>query len=129
MADNFMPSPAEMLRFLPEMVLTVFATLIMVLEPLTGERNKNRLGAVALIGLAAAAWATMIAQTNPGAAFQSMLIVDGFATFFRYVVILVGVLTVLASFAYLKREHADAGEYYALLLFSVAGQCVMVSAN
>lgn len=129
MGNNFMPSSAELLRFLPEMILTIIGTLIMVLEPLTSEGNKQRLGIVALLGLVAAWWGTAVADSNPGMAFQSMLIVDGFGTFFRYLVIGVGILTILASFAYLKREHADSGEYYALVVFSVMGQCVMVTAN
>jgi NADH-quinone oxidoreductase subunit N len=55
--------------------------------------------------------------------------VDGFATFFRVVVIGVGILTVLSSYHFLEREGAETGEFHALLLFSVAGQCIMVSAN
>src|ERR1017187_9270070 len=58
-----------------------------------------------------------------------MLVVDGFATFFRLLVIGVGILTVLASYRYLAREGAEAGEYHALLLFSISGQCIMVTAN
>ena len=46
-----------------------------------------------------------------------MLLVDGFATFFRALVIVVGLLVFLTSGAYLRRERTDAGEYYALLLF------------
>ncbi|MDX1979001.1 MAG: NADH-quinone oxidoreductase subunit N, partial [Bryobacteraceae bacterium] len=126
---NFMPTAADMTRFLPELILTVFATLIMVLEPLTGEENKSRLGIIALVGLFGALWGAAVAYSNPGTAFSSMLIVDGFATFFRYLCISVGILTVLASFAYLNREHANSGEYYSLILFSIAGQSVMVSAN
>ena len=41
----------------------------------------------------------------------------------------VGILTVLSSYRFLQREAAETGEYHALLLFSIAGQCVMVSAN
>jgi NADH-quinone oxidoreductase subunit N len=44
-------------------------------------------------------------------------------------VAVVGLLTIVCSVQYLDRENANAGEYWALLLFSVAGQCVMVSAN
>ncbi len=47
--------------------------------------------------------------------------VDGFATFFRVLVIGVGILTVLASYRFLRRENAETGEYHALLLFSIAG--------
>ena len=58
-----------------------------------------------------------------------MLMVDGFATFFRVLVIAVGILTVFASYRYLSREGAETGEYHALLLYSIVGQSVMVSAN
>jgi NADH-quinone oxidoreductase subunit N len=129
MADNFMPSAAELVRFAPEILLALLGTLIMVLDPLTKEGGKGRLGILAMFALLAAAWGTAIAAANPGPAFQQMLVVDGFATFFRYLSILVGILTLACSFAYLKREKADSGEFYALVLFSVAGQCVMVTAN
>jgi NADH-quinone oxidoreductase subunit N len=55
--------------------------------------------------------------------------VDGFATFFRVLVLCLGILTVLSSYRYLEREDAETSEYHALLLFSVAGQCLMVAAN
>ena len=58
-----------------------------------------------------------------------MLVVDGFATFFRLLVIGVGILAVFASIEYLRREKSESGEYYALVLFSIVGQCVMVTAN
>ena len=64
-----------------------------------------------------------------GSAFSNLLIVDGFATFFRYLVLGIGILTVLASYRYLDIEQAETGEYHALLLFSVVGQCLMVAAN
>ena len=127
MAGNFMPSSAELLRFLPELILIIMGTLLMVLEPLT--KDKQHLGVIALIALIGAAWASVMAYSNPGPAFQSMLLIDGFATFFRVLVIGVGILTLLCSFAYLKRENAEDGEYYPLIVFSVVGQCIMVSAN
>jgi NADH-quinone oxidoreductase subunit N len=58
-----------------------------------------------------------------------MLMVDGFATFFRILVLAVGILTVLPSYSYLDRQDAETGEYHALLLFSIAGQCLMAAAN
>ena len=129
MPANFIPTGAELFRLLPEIILTVLGTLIMVLEPLTGERSKKILGQLALAGLLAALWAAVVAFSNPGMAFNRMMVVDGFATFFRVIVIVVGILTVLCSFQFLKREQAEGGEFYALVLFSVVGQCMMVTAN
>src|SRR2546428_13049414 len=102
----------------------------MVLEPLTGDEGpKDGLGHLALGGLFGALMAAIIANGSPGSAFSSMLVIDGFATFFRVLVILVGILTIFSSYRYLGREGASSGEYYALVLFSVTGQCVMVTAN
>ena len=129
MPANFAPSAIDYLRFLPEIIMIVVGTLIMVLEPLVGENKRNTFSAVTLIGFIAALVAAVAANDHPGLSFSNMLIVDGFATFFRVLVIAVGILTVLSSSQYLRREHAASAEYYALLLFSVTGQCVMSTAN
>jgi len=123
------PSGAEYARLLPEMILAGVATLTMVLEPLTPARRKRALGRLCLAGLIVALVAAIAGHSNPGPAFSGMLQVDGFATFFRVLVIVAGMLVVLCSSSYLQRENAESGEYYALLLFSVAGQSIMVSAT
>jgi NADH-quinone oxidoreductase subunit N len=104
-------------------------TLIMVVEPLLGENKRTAFASISITGFFAALVAAIYANTVAGTAFSNMLIVDGFATFFRVLVIGVGILTIFSSAQYLKREHAASAEYYALLLFSVTGQCVMAAAN
>ncbi|MEX2261052.1 MAG: NADH-quinone oxidoreductase subunit N [Bryobacteraceae bacterium] len=127
--QGLIPSAAELIRFLPEIILTLAGVLIMVLEPLTPPRGKRTLGYLSFAALAAALGASIYAYSMPGPAFSGMLVVDGFSTFFRVLVTAVGLLTVLSSSHFLEREGAEPGEYYALLLFSVMGQCVMVGAN
>ena len=129
MSANALPVSAEYLRFLPEIILSVIATLVMVIEPLTGAGKKNGIVALTLAAFTAAIVAAVFANGSPGTSFSGLLIVDGFGTLFRVLVIAVGVLTVFVSNAYLNREGANSGEYYALVLFSVVGQCVMVTAN
>jgi len=122
-------NPADLVRFLPEIVLTVMGTLLMVLDPLIHKRSSKAFGNLSLLALVAAAAAAVYAYTQAGPAFGGMLIVDGFATFFRLLVIAVGILTVLPSYGFLARQDAETGEFHALLLFSIAGQCLMASAN
>jgi NADH-quinone oxidoreductase subunit N len=62
-------------------------------------------------------------------AFGGLVTVDGFATFFRLLVIAAGFLTVLGAVPYLKREGLPAGEYCALILFSLVGQGLMACSN
>jgi NADH-quinone oxidoreductase subunit N len=111
------------------MIMTAVGTLIMVVEPLLGENKRTAFASISITGFFAALVAAIYANTVAGTAFSNMLIVDGFATFFRVLVIGVGILTIFSSAQYLKREHAASAEYYALLLFSVTGQCVMAAAN
>jgi len=126
---SFAPSSSELFRFLPEIILILAATMIMVLSPLVRDRSQNALGFVAFYGFLAALAAAVAGYSDPGPAFNRLILVDGFATYFRVLVIVVGILTTLSSYQYLRREDVDSGEYYALLMFSVSGQCLMVSAN
>ncbi|MBM3726075.1 MAG: NADH-quinone oxidoreductase subunit N [Acidobacteria bacterium] len=129
MPASFMPSAQEMMRFLPETLLTLAGVFLMVLEAIMAPENKGRLKAFALFALAAALAAAVIAYNDPGPAFNRLLIIDGFATFFRVLVIGVAILAVLGSSQYLAREGANPGEYWALVLFSVVGQSLMVTSN
>ena len=126
---NYIPTGDDYLRYLPEIILCAAGTLIMFLEAVMGERRKPSLLWLTGAAMVAAIWGSAVAFTVGGTGFQNMVIVDGFTTFFRILVLAVGLLTVVSSVEYLDREKANAGEYYALLLFSIAGQSVMVSAN
>ncbi len=140
MFDSFIPSGVEYLRILPEIILTIAGVLIMFLAALQkDEENRGLFFGVTATALLAALVGALIAYQNPGPAFMmkagdiatapSMLIIDGFATFFRVLVIGVGLLTLLASSNYLRAERANSAEYYALLLFSIVGQSILASAN
>ena len=129
MLDNFLPTSADYLRVLPEIVLTIFGVVIMFLEAVLKDWQKRIFAPVAVTGLALAMFASIAAYENPGPAFHNMLIVDGFATFFRILVMAIGIFAVFASTEYLRRENHPGGEFYALILFSVAGQSIMASAN
>jgi len=130
MDTKFFPQTAEMLRFLPEIILTIAGTLLLVMEGFKKEKDSRSLiSTLTAVAIAAAMYGTVVAYQNPGLAFSNMLISDGYAAFFRLVVLGVGLLTVFSSTAYLEREKANSGEFYVLILFSLAGQCLMAAAN
>jgi NADH-quinone oxidoreductase subunit N len=118
-----------MIRLLPEIILTVMATFLMVLDPIVQRRSSTIFGTLSILSLIAALFGAVAAYAQAGTAFGGMLVVDGFATFFRVLVIVVGILTILPSYRFLARQDAETGEYHALLLYSIAGQCLMASAN
>ena len=129
MPADFIPSAQDLMRLLPEAVLTVAGTIGLVLEPLLRDSRKRIAGIVSLAGLIVALWAVVVSHAYPGTAFRNMIVVDGFTTFFRTLVIAVGILTVVLSLHYIQRERPGSGEFYPLLVFSVAGQCLMAAGN
>ncbi len=128
MPGNF-ATASDVIRFLPEIILAVMGTLLMILDPLLHRRSSNAFGHLSILALAGALGGAIYAYLNGGPAFGGMLMVDGFATFFGVLVIVAGILTILPSYRFLARQGAETSEYHALLLFSVAGQCLMVAAN
>jgi NADH-quinone oxidoreductase subunit N len=122
-------SSTDLLRFLPEIILTVMGTALMVLDPLINKRDSKAFGNIAVGALLAGIAGAIYAYSDPGPAFGGMLAVDGFATFFRVLVMSVGILAILPSYSFLARQDAETSEYHALILFSIAGQCLMAAAN
>jgi NADH-quinone oxidoreductase subunit N len=89
--------------------------------------SRRVLGLLSAAALVAGIFAAL--GSSQGPAFQNMLLVDGTATFFKVLVMAAGLLVLFGSADYLEREGHETGEYYALVLFSIVGQCIMVSAN
>jgi NADH-quinone oxidoreductase subunit N len=117
------------MRILPELVLSVFGMLIMVVDPLLDDENSHQsLGTIALIGTLAALGSTFWMAKYPGTAFWNMVRVEGFSVFFHFVVIAIAAVAILSSFEYLRVQGIRAGEYYGLILFGTVGMCLMSSA-
>ncbi|MGA2117630.1 MAG: NADH-quinone oxidoreductase subunit N [Bryobacteraceae bacterium] len=129
MPVNPFPGATDLLRFLPETLLILAGTLIMVLDPLVKRRSSPLFGHLTLLTLIAGIAVAVAGASNPGPAFSGMLMVDGFATFFRVLVMGVGILIVLPSYPFLARQDGETGAFHALLLFSISGQCLMAAAS
>jgi NADH-quinone oxidoreductase subunit N len=124
-----LPQTADCLRILPELVLSLFGIVIMLLDPLLDERRRQRrLGQVALVGSLAAILASLVEARSPGFAFWAMVRVDGFSVFFHVLVTTIAAVVILTSFEYMSVERIRAGEYYGLILFGTVGMCLMSSA-
>ena len=119
----------DYIRILPELVLSVFGIVIMLVDPaLPAKSSKRTLGVIALVGVLAGLLATVIQAQNYGDAFFNMVRVDTFSVFFLFVVLLIALVVILSSFNYLEVQHIHSGEYYALILFGAVGMMLMASA-
>ena len=123
------PQSVDYVRILPELILSAFGILVMVLEPLVDEeKSQKTLGLIAFVGTIAGLLSTWYMAQSPGLAFSNMVRVDHFSVFFHYLVIGIAAVVILSSFEYMTVQKIRAGEYYALLLFGTVGMALMSSA-
>jgi NADH-quinone oxidoreductase subunit N len=123
------PQGSDYIRILPELVLSAFGILVMMLDPLVDEeKSQKTLGLIALVGTVAGLVSTWFMAQSPGLAFSGMVRVDTFSVFFTFLVIAIAAVVILSSFEYMAVQRIRAGEYYALILLGVVGMALMSSA-
>lgn len=118
----------DYIRILPEIVLSLFGMLVMVLDSFLDDRNNRKaLGLVSAAGTIAALVATFYSARYPGNAFFNMVRVDEFSVFFHVVVILISFACILMSLEYLDLQGIRSGEWYGLILLGTVGMGLMAS--
>ena len=123
------PPGVDYIRILPEIILSIFGMIIMIVDPLVDEpRSQKTIGIIALIGSLAAIAATLYQAQFPGFAFWSMVRVDSFSIFFHFLITAITAVVILTSYEYMEVQQIRAGEYYGLVLFGAVGMCLMSSA-
>ncbi|MGC9199618.1 MAG: NADH-quinone oxidoreductase subunit N [Acidobacteriaceae bacterium] len=125
---------SNLLTLLPELILTMTAVLVMLLEPvLAAGVSRKPLGWLAILGSfgsGAAALYQLHVVNGTGAVtgFYGTIQVDAFSVFFHLLIAAIVVTTLLASLDYFQpSQMSHAGEYFALVLFGAVGMMFMTS--
>jgi NADH-quinone oxidoreductase subunit N len=124
---NWIMPQINLQLILPEIIITVFAILILILEPLLSESKKGFLAHLSWIAIVLAFLANLRLWDLMETTFSDMFIVDNFAIFFKFIFLAGSFLIILVSINYLKREENFHGEYFSLILFSTLGMMLMAS--
>jgi NADH-quinone oxidoreductase subunit N len=117
----------------PEATLGGAALILLIFDALLGDRiGKIHLALISTIGLGAAIYLSISTWTDlnsvPALQLGGMVAVDGFAVFVKVTLAVFGLLTVWLSRDYLSRRGMEDSEFYALVLFAVAGMMLMAGA-
>jgi len=124
-----LPQTEDYIRILPELVLSAFGIIIMLLDAVVDEeKSQKTLGGIAFGGTLVALAATWYMAQFPGLAFSNTIKIDSFSVFFDSLVIVIAAVVILSSFEYLAVQRIRASEYFALILFGVVGMTIMSSA-
>src|SRR5499427_9507650 len=123
------PQSEDYIRILPELILSIFGILVMILDPwVDEEKSPKTLGIIGFVGSIAALASTGYVAKSPGLAFFNTIRVDSFSIFFDFLVIAIAAVVILSSFEYMAVQKIRAGEYYALILLGTVGMALMSSA-
>jgi NADH-quinone oxidoreductase subunit N len=122
----------DYLLALPITLLTLFALGILLIDFMLPDDMKWANAVTAFIGVCFAAAGVYKIQLWLGDAPRSFgmlntMLIDRFALYFFYLFLAGTAIAILISVRYLETEHENHGEYYALMLLSVAGMMCMAA--
>jgi NADH-quinone oxidoreductase subunit N len=122
-------TPQDYIAALPLGIVAVTAFLVLLIEAFRDGSVRVTSWLTAL-GLAAAFFVAIrrVFGAAPGTAFFGMYATGAFPDLMTALFCVSGILTVLLSPAYLRKEQLVQGEYYAVLLSAVAGMIMMAAA-
>lgn len=132
-----MNQPAALLTFhevwtgmAPEIVLTCFAFLLMILDLLISKESRKSLTWIAILGIIISIGLTIrqLGWSQPAVVAHGLYYDDGFSSIFKLLFLVTTGFVLLMSVDYNKRIQLNLGEYPYLLLFATVGAMVMASA-
>jgi NADH-quinone oxidoreductase subunit N len=118
----------DLILLIPQLIVIAGGMALMLLEPFTSPERKGRMGRIAVLAVAIAAYALQF-QVNhqPRTILHGMLVIDNFSLFFQYLFLIIAGVSSFLSIKFNEREAIERGEYYALLLFACTGMSLMAS--
>ncbi|MCC6174713.1 MAG: NADH-quinone oxidoreductase subunit N [Chloroflexi bacterium] len=119
----------DALLILPEIVLAVWASLVLTLDLFIQDKKSSRQAmlALSLVGIVASMVAALTLIGRNATAFGGFVVVDNFSIFFKVVFLLAAALVLLASETYVERIGENAAELFGSLLFCTAGLMLLAS--
>jgi NADH-quinone oxidoreductase subunit N len=122
---------ADLLLLLPEIILTFWLCVVLIVDFAFPRLSKEQLAYLSVVGLVATlgclAWFDL--NRISGALFGDMFVLDRMALFFKMFIVGATILVILASIQYVNRFAFFRGEYYFLVVMSALGMMFMASAN
>src|SRR5512143_1019712 len=123
-------SAAETLLLLPELFLTAAGLAILVWATTVKRDRDDAIGFLSIAALAVTGLLLGVSAAGkalPHAAFGGMFTVDRFALYFKALVILAAIATIVYSLRFIGSSPYPGGEYYGLILFPTVGMMFMAS--
>ena len=119
----------DLVVLLPVMVVITWALLLLLVDLWIPKDHKSMTASLAAFGMAAAMGLALSQGGHILAGFDGMVVLDGFSIYMDVIILGAGMTAVGLAYDYLKRMGMERGEYYVLLMLSVAGMMLMAQAH
>ena len=114
---------------LPELILSIGGTILMIMAAFTGRRGSGWINWLAIVLLFAATFALIGAPSHAGPVFDGTMSEDLFASFGKAIIFPAAAVAIVAAHGWFERGTEHASEYAVLIVFAAVGMSVIVSAT
>ncbi len=115
--------------FYPEFILLASILIIIIIDLVFKERREYLLIILAILGLGLSLYAVRYNLRGSFQLFFNAVLFDPLAIFFKALFLGAGILSILVFLSSTEISSRETGEFLIMLLGSIAGMCVLVSAN
>jgi len=115
--------------FLPELILSIGGTILMMVAAFAGRRGSTLVSWLAVALLLAATFALIGAPSHAGPIFDGLMSEDLFSSFGKAIIFPGAAVAIIAANGWFEPGAEHSSEYAVLILFSAVGMAVMVSAT
>src|SRR5689334_20185289 len=114
---------------LPELILSIGGTILMMVAAFTGRRGSGLTSWLAVALLLSATMALIGAPSHAGPIYDGFVSADLFASFGKAIMFPAAAVAIIAAHGWFERGTEHASEYAVLIVFAAVGMSVMVSAT
>jgi NADH-quinone oxidoreductase subunit N len=120
-------SMKDLAAIMPALIIIAFAFVVLLIDLWLPKKSKGLNGVLALLGVAIAFGVTVSMYGTNATAFRGMVVMDNASNFASIIMLLTAFAAIILSFDFLKREDKNVGEYYEIILFSLAAMQFLAS--
>lgn len=125
--EAILPPAINMAVIAPEVILSLFAMALLLLNVFVKSESKAYLGYLSIAGIIVALFSAVSGWGVLETGFSNTVVQDNFAVFFKVIFLISAAMSILITDRYLEREGCNHGEIYPLILFSTVGMMLMAA--
>jgi NADH-quinone oxidoreductase subunit N len=116
----------DLIGISPVVAVSLTALVVVLIEALL-RKSENVSFWISVFGLLVSGYLAVYTYPMYSTAFNGMMAVGGYASFFDFVFVIGALLTILLSKDYLVKRRVNYGEFYVIILFATSGMMFLAS--